>query len=59
MTANQRRKVLQALTQTCELLEKEMRYSPDLRKPDYIAWLEKHIAKLESMLDSDTLTLTF
>ena len=53
MTNEQSRRVIQALDETNVLLAKEMRYAPDLRKPEYIARLERHIAKLVAMLEGN------
>lgn len=53
MTENQRKRTLDALTETCEALEKAMRYQPHLRDEKLIAFYESHIAKLEKMLTND------
>lgn len=55
MTAEQNRKVRQALTETHLLIAKELRYSEDLQKKDYLARLKAHAVRLQSMLDSDAL----
>ena len=43
MTQNERRRTIEALAETNRLLEKEMRYQPDLRHMDMIAFYERHI----------------
>lgn len=50
MSNETRRKVLQALTETCVALERAMRYSPEFRDMPLIAFYEGHIAKLKAML---------
>ncbi len=45
-----RKRTAQALTETCQMLAKEMRYPEDLRKPERVAFLEGHIKKLEAVL---------
>lgn len=50
-TENQLHRTLQALAETGALIQKEMRYSPDLQKKDYLASLENHAAKLNRMID--------
>ncbi len=44
------RRIKQALAETEHLLAKEMKYSADLRKPKYLAFLRGHIAKLKGMM---------
>lgn len=50
LTAEQRKRTLAALTETCESLEKAMRFMPQNRDAVLIGQLEAHIAKLEKML---------
>lgn len=50
-TETQMHRTLQALAETGALIQKEMKYSPDLQKKGYLASLEKHAAKLNRMLD--------
>jgi hypothetical protein len=45
-----RRRTEEALAETRRFLEKEMRYSPDLRKQSHLDYLNGHIAKLERIL---------
>jgi len=52
MTQDQRRRTIEALAETNGLLEKEMRYQPQFRKMDQIAFYERHIAKLTAMLEA-------
>jgi hypothetical protein len=52
MTNEQTRRTIEALAETNRLLAKEQRYQPHLQKPDYIASLERHIAKLVAMLEA-------
>ncbi len=44
------RRIKKALAETEHLLAKEMKYSADLRKPKYLAFLRGHIAKLKGMM---------
>jgi len=53
MTAEQRRRTVQALEETNRLLAKEQRYLPHLQKPDQIAFYERHIAKLTTALETN------
>lgn len=46
-----KRRARQALEETQRLLERELRYSYDLRDHRQVAFYEKHIAKLEKMLE--------
>jgi hypothetical protein len=48
-----RKRIEQALAETIELLEREERYSPDLRKHDRVAFYLKHIQKLKTMLETE------
>lgn len=50
MTTDQARRTRQALTETHQLLSKELSYSLHLQKADRIAFYRTHIAKLEAML---------
>jgi hypothetical protein len=59
MTQDQRRRVVEALAETNRLLEKEMRYSPHLRKLDQIAFYGRHIVKLAGYLETDTMPTDF
>ena len=52
LTAEQKRRVLECITETTGKLDKEMRFSPDLRKDDVVAFYTAHIAKLNAMLDA-------
>jgi hypothetical protein len=47
-----KRRARQSLKETQTLLDREMRYEYDLRKHDLIASYERHIVKLEKMLES-------
>ncbi len=51
MTAEQRRRIMASLTETCELLEREMGYLPQNQDADRIEFYRRHIAKLEDMLN--------
>jgi hypothetical protein len=55
MTQNQQRRVIQAMTETQDALNRAMRYSPDLRDMKLIAFYNEHIASLTEMLKTDTL----
>ena len=46
----QTRRIAQALTETQELLEKELAYSEDLQHKDMIDFYTNHIEKLTQML---------
>lgn len=59
MTNEQTRRTIEALAETNRLLEKEMRYAPDLRKMDQIAFYERHIVKLTGMLETNTAPTIF
>ena len=50
MTQNQTARVKQALTETEQLLNKELSYSQDLQKTDQIAFYRSHLIKLQTML---------
>ena len=50
MTETQRRRVIDAIAETQRLLDAEMRYAPDLRHQDRIAFYEGHIAALNARL---------
>ena len=58
LTTEQRRRTMEALTETCQKLEKEMSYSPDLRKNGMIDFYNSHIAKLNTMLDTNEWSIT-
>ncbi len=47
MTNEEYRRVYLAIDETKRLLMKEMRYAPDLRKPELLERYQRHIAKLE------------
>lgn len=49
-TPDQRRRTLEALSETCRLLSREESYLPHNQKPERIAEYKAHIAKLEGML---------
>lgn len=55
LNQEQNRRIKQALTETHGLIAKELRYSPDLQKPEYLARLRAHSARLQSMLDKSVL----
>ena len=52
MSESQMRRIAASLSETKALLEKEMGYAPDLRKPETVAFLGGHAAKLEEMLEA-------
>jgi hypothetical protein len=52
MSPEYTRRTIQAMDETQRLIDKEMRYSPDLRKQDYLASLHRHVAKLTTMLET-------
>jgi hypothetical protein len=43
-------KIQAGIKETKRLIEKEMSYSPDLRKPAYLMELYAHMSKLDNML---------
>lgn len=47
------RRTIEALNETHGLLAREMRYLPHLRKLDYIASLDRHVAKLTKMIETN------
>jgi len=49
MTAEQHRRVEQAIKETQRTLERAMRYSPEFRDAELIAFCHQHIAKLVEM----------
>ena len=59
MTQDQIRRTIQALDETNRLLDKEMRYSPEFRKMDQIAYYERHIAKLVGYLETNEIPEVF
>ncbi len=52
MTNEQTRRTIEALAETNRLLDKEMKYQPQFRKMDQIAFYERHILKLTAMLEA-------
>ena len=56
MSADHARRAIEALNETHGLLAREMRYLPHLRKMDYIASLERHVAKLTKMIETNEYT---
>lgn len=59
LTTGQRRRITQALAETEQLLAREMRHVPELRRPDQIAFYERHIARLTGYLETDTYPAAF
>ena len=51
-TDRQAARIEQAQEETLRLIEKELNYSPDLRKADYLEKLRAHFVKLQKMLDT-------
>ena len=45
------KKVYKAITETISLIQKENKYSFDLRKHDYVERLENHLNKLYKMIE--------
>ena len=52
LSTYQRRSIIEALAETNRLMDKEMRYQPQFRKMDQIAFYERHIAKLTGYLEA-------
>jgi hypothetical protein len=52
MTEGQIHRTAQALAETKGLLEKEMRYSPELRNNDVIAFYNRHIVVLTEAIQT-------
>lgn len=50
MTAERKKRVIQAIAETSRYIEKEEKYSEDLRKHDYLNSLYVHLEKLNGML---------
>jgi hypothetical protein len=40
------------MAETQAIIDKELRYSEDLQKPEYLAKYRAHLAKLERMLET-------
>lgn len=59
MTQDQRRRTIEAIAETNRLLDKEMRYQPQFRKVEQIAFYERHIAKLTGYLEGAALPDVF
>lgn len=55
MTQEQRSRVSRARKDTQGLLDQQLGYSPDLQKPDRIAFYRRHIAKMDAALETDTM----
>jgi hypothetical protein len=51
-TQEQRRRIEQAMAETQAIIDKELRYSEDLQKPEYLAKYRAHLAKLQLMLET-------
>ena len=51
LTPEHIRRVEQAKAETQRLIDKEMGYSEDLRKPIYLQGLHDHLARLERMIE--------
>ena len=51
LSTNDAKKVYSAITETIRLIQKENKYSYDLRKHDYVERLENHLAKLYKMIE--------
>jgi hypothetical protein len=50
LTTTHAQRVVSAISETNNLLNKELSYSADLQKADRIEWLKSHITKLNDML---------
>jgi hypothetical protein len=50
LTPEYRRRTIESLTETCQALEKEMKYSASVRDQKQVSFLESHIRKLELAL---------
>ncbi len=55
LTQDLNRRIIEALDETNRLMAKEMRYSPEFRKMDQIAFYERHIVKLTAALETQTM----
>jgi hypothetical protein len=51
-TRQQAARIRQAMAETQAIIDKELRYSVDLQKPEYLAKYRAHLAKLERMLET-------
>jgi len=51
-TASQATRIRQAMAETQAIIDKELRYSEDLQKPEYLAKYRVHLAKLQLMLET-------
>ncbi len=51
LTAEQTRRINEALNETCMLLAKEIGYRADLRDQERVAFYNAHINKLQAMLN--------
>jgi hypothetical protein len=55
LSNSQRRKIIEGIAEANRLIEKEMRYSPEFHKMDYIVQNERFIAKLVGYLENDAM----
>ena len=51
LSTSDSQKVYSAITETIRLIQKENKYSYDLRKHDYVERLENHLNKLYKMIE--------
>ncbi|NBW19472.1 MAG: hypothetical protein EBR82_67005 [Caulobacteraceae bacterium] len=53
LTDEQKRRINQAIDETHKLIAKEMEYSPQFRKQNYLRQLDEHLTKLLTMLENE------
>ena len=51
-TAEQKKRIIQAIAETQYQIDREMKYQPQFRKTDNIERWQKHIEKLNAMLNA-------
>lgn len=55
LTPELKKDIYSAITETITLIQKENKYSFDLRKHDYVANLKNHLNNLYKMLETNTI----
>lgn len=51
LTTERQKRIVQAIAETQRQIDREMRYSEEFRKHDYIDGWKQHIANLQDMLE--------
>lgn len=58
LTSELKKEIFECIAQTLKLIEKENKYSYDLRRHDYIAKLENHLNNLYEMIKDNKIILS-